>query len=53
LKDRSSGTVIRNNIIESSARAIDLVDPEDAYVILMDEPNFDDTYVTNNLITNF
>lgn len=52
LKDRSSGTVIRYNWVESSARAMDLVDPEDSYNILVNEPNFNDTYVYGNVIEN-
>lgn len=52
IKDRSSGTVVRYNWIESSARSIDLVDPEDSYDILVFEPNFHDTYVYGNVIEN-
>ena len=52
LKDRSSGTVIRYNTIESSARAIDMVESEDGYQILMQESNYHNAYVYGNIITN-
>jgi len=52
LKDRSAGTTIRYNKIDSAARALDLVDPEDGYMVLTKEPNFHDTYVYGNLILN-
>ncbi|MDP2692988.1 MAG: DNRLRE domain-containing protein [bacterium] len=52
LKDRSSGTVIRYNWIETAARTLDLVDPEDSYNILRQEPNFSDTWVYGNVIRN-
>jgi hypothetical protein len=50
IKDRSSGTVIRYNKIFAGAYAIDLVDPEDSYKILTQEPNFHDTWVYGNTI---
>jgi hypothetical protein len=52
LKDRSSGTTIRYNWIETAARVLDLVDPEDSYSILTKEPAFRDTYVYGNIIVN-
>jgi hypothetical protein len=52
LKDRSSNTVVRYNWIESSARAIDFVEPEDSHDILSQEPNFGDAYVYGNVIIN-
>jgi len=52
LKDRSADTVIRYNWIESGARTLDLVEPEDSYAILMHEPGFSDTWVYGNLIIN-
>ena len=52
LKDRSAGTVIRYNWIESGARTLDLVEPEDSYEILMQEESFHDTWVYGNIIIN-
>ena len=52
LKDRSSNTTIRFNKIESSARALDLVDPEDGGNVIAFEPGFHETYVYGNLILN-
>src|ERR1019366_6001213 len=49
LKDRSSGTVIRNNYIESSARAIDLVDTETSPVLLAD-PLYNYAWIYGNVI---
>lgn len=48
MKDRSSGTIIRYNLIESSARAIDLVESEEG--VLINEPNYHDVYVYGNII---
>lgn len=52
LKDRSSNTVIRYNYIESGARTLDLVEPEDSHMILMADPSFHDTWVYGNIIIN-
>jgi len=52
LKDRSSGTVIRYNNIAASLRAIDLVESEEGWQILMQEPNYHNVYVYGNIITN-
>jgi hypothetical protein len=52
VKDRSSGTVIRHNYIESSARLLDLVEPEDSYVVLTSEPDFLETWVYGNVFIN-
>lgn len=52
LKDRSSGTVIRYNWIESGARTLDLVEPEDSYEILLAERSFHDTWVYGNIFIN-
>jgi hypothetical protein len=51
LKDRSSGTVIRNNYIASSARAIDLVDTQDSSVLLAD-PLYNYAWVYGNVIVD-
>lgn len=50
LKDRSSGVHVRYNWIEPSARAIDLVEPEDSFNILTNESNWENTYVYGNYI---
>ncbi len=52
LKDRSSGTIIRYNWIESSSRAIDLVECQEGCHILTEEPNYHDAYVYGNVIEN-
>ncbi|MCU7834277.1 MAG: right-handed parallel beta-helix repeat-containing protein [gamma proteobacterium symbiont of Taylorina sp.] len=52
LKDRSSNTVIRYNWIKAGARTLDLVEPEDSYEILRNEPGFFDTWVYGNIIIN-
>jgi len=52
LKDRSAGTIIRYNRIESGARTIDLVEPEDTQDILMPRPDFDETFVYGNILIN-
>lgn len=52
LKDRSAGTIIRYNWIESGARTLDLVDPEDAPDTLSADARFHDTYVYGNVLLN-
>jgi hypothetical protein len=52
LKDRSSFTVVRYNRIITSARAIDLVEPEDTDQVLTVDANWGDVYVYGNLIIN-
>ena len=52
LKDRSADTVIRYNWIESGARTLDLVEPEDSYEILMHKEGFHDTWVYGNIFIN-
>ncbi|MBU0484275.1 MAG: right-handed parallel beta-helix repeat-containing protein [Proteobacteria bacterium] len=52
LKDRSADTVIRYNWIVSGARTIDLVEPEDSYQLMLNEPGFSDTWVYGNIIIN-
>lgn len=51
LKDRSAGTVIRYNLIDASARAIDLVEPEDSPAVVA-LPGYGQDYVYGNVITN-
>ncbi|PLX79001.1 MAG: hypothetical protein C0614_08200, partial [Desulfuromonas sp.] len=52
LKDRSANTVIRYNHIVSGARTLDLVEPEDSFELMLNEPGFSDTWVYGNLIVN-
>lgn len=49
LKDRSSGTVVRNNYIQASLRAIDLVDSETVPSIISD-PLYSYAWVYGNVI---
>jgi hypothetical protein len=48
LKDRSSGTVIRYNWIESGNRQLDLVETD--YDEIADDPGYDATYVYGNIL---
>ena len=52
LKDRSSHTTIRYNKINTSARTLDLVEPEDTNDVLTSDANWDDVYVYGNLLVN-
>jgi hypothetical protein len=53
LKDRSSGTVVRYNMIVSSARALDLVETEEQYVAnLRSDPLYNYAWVYGNTIVN-
>lgn len=52
IKDRSAGTVIRNNFIMGGAHLLDLVDPEDAYQLLTPLPHYRQTYVYENIFIN-
>ncbi len=49
LKDRSIGTVVRYNWIESGNRQLDLVDAEDDPTLIVD-PRYRDTYVYGNVL---
>jgi hypothetical protein len=51
LKDRSSGPVIRNNYIEASLRAVDLVDTQDSPIVLHD-PLYNYAWVYGNVIVD-
>lgn len=51
LKDRSSGTVIRYNWIESGARTLDLVEAEDAPSVVA-EADYGNAYVYGNILLN-
>lgn len=48
LKDRSSGLVVRYNVIEGGNRALDLVDSD--YAEIRDAPDYDDTFVYGNVL---
>lgn len=50
LKDRSVGTVIRNNFIEDGAHSLDLVESEDFSVTATADPAYRKTYVYGNII---
>lgn len=52
IKDRSSGTVIRYNLVESGARTLDLVETDDSYDVLTKEPDYHETYVYGNILIN-
>ena len=52
LKDRSSGTVIRYNMIVAAARAIDLVETEGGHGTVDADPRYSDAWVYGNLIIN-
>ena len=49
LKDRSAGTVIRYNWIESGNRQLDLVDAEDS-TTLVNDPSYRSTWVYGNVL---
>jgi hypothetical protein len=49
LKDRSAGTVIRYNWIESGNRQLDLVDAEDSAALVAD-PSYHSTFVYGNVL---
>ncbi len=48
LKDRSAGTVIRYNWIESGNRQLDLVETD--YSVLRNRPDYDSTFVYGNIL---
>jgi hypothetical protein len=50
LKDRSVGTIIRFNYIESSARTIDLVEAQNEADAALRDPNYHYCYVYGNVI---
>ncbi len=53
IKDRSAGTIVRYNWIESSGRTLDLVENEGSPEIMLNEPGYHDVYVYGNIITNY
>lgn len=52
IKDRGAGTIIRYNRIEGGARTIDLVDPEEAGAVFMEDPGWGRIHIYGNLILN-
>lgn len=52
IKDRGAGTVIRYNLITSSARALDLVEPEEYTEEITALPTYGQDYVYGNIIIN-
>jgi hypothetical protein len=50
IKDRSAGTIIRYNWIEGGAHLIDLVESENGYDILSQNPNYDKAWVYGNIM---
>ncbi|WKB53903.1 right-handed parallel beta-helix repeat-containing protein [Eleftheria terrae] len=51
IKDRSAGVVIRYNRIEGGAHSLDLVEAEDYFKAVKDDPTYRHTYVYGNQIT--
>lgn len=51
LKDRSAGTVIRYNWIESGNRQLDLV--ETSHLSLFNDPSYNETYVYGNILVEY
>src|SRR5205085_3761566 len=52
LKDRSAGTIIRYNWIETGGHLLDLVDPQDSAIITTLDPSFHETYVYGNIFVD-
>jgi parallel beta-helix repeat protein len=52
LKDRSTGTVVRYNLISGGARSMDLVDAEDSSPLVRNDPRYRTTLVYGNVIVN-
>lgn len=52
LKDRSAGTIIRYNKIESGMRTLDLVNAQNSAPIATIDPSYKETYVYGNLLLN-
>jgi hypothetical protein len=50
LKDRSSGTVIRYNYIDGTARLIDLVDAQEHVEHALADPRYRETFVYGNIL---
>jgi hypothetical protein len=50
IKDRSAGTVVRYNVIEDGAHAIDLVEAEDFPIAALADPNYRSSFVYGNII---
>ena len=52
LKDRSTGTVIRNNWIEGGLRLIDLVEAQDSWPMARNDPNYRRALVHGNYLVS-
>lgn len=52
IKDRSSGTIIRYNWIDSGAHLIDLVEAEDGYPLLSQRPDYNQAWIYGNVMLN-
>ncbi len=52
IKDRSSGTIIRYNWIEGGAHLIDLVEGQDGYDLLSQQPDYNKAWVYGNILVN-
>jgi hypothetical protein len=52
LKDRSTGTVIRNNWIEGGLRLIDLVEAQDAWPMAQNDPAYRRAHVYGNYLVS-
>lgn len=52
LKDRSVGTVIRNNWIQGGGHLLDLVEAQNQLARALTMPGYSDTYVTGNVFYN-
>lgn len=50
IKDRSTGTVVRYNLIEDGAHAVDLVDANDFTTVSIPDPAYRSSFVYGNLI---
>lgn len=50
IKDRSSGTIVRYNWIESGAHLLDLVEPQESYAEELLDPDFVRTLVYGNVL---
>lgn len=51
LKDRSTGTVVRYNVIEGGQRLLDLVEAQDSFPVVGKLPSYHQTWVYGNLFS--
>lgn len=53
VKDRSAGTIVRYNFIESAAGwMLDLVEPQESYAAIGNKPTYAQTFVYGNILMN-